>query len=333
MWYRTVSRELFEGCGGMQAVRWLHRKGVTILMYHRFPADRQSLERQCEYLRKHYQVISLGWLSQLLRNGDPLPKWAIAITTDDGHRDFYQHASLVFTEFNFPITMFLTTGPIDNRGWLWFDRVAYDFLSSKLGVAELPNPTMAGGASSRPNQTAPGYAVLGSREQRLAIAEQYLERMKAVPYKCFPIYLNQLEEALKVHLPEEPPEEWAMLNWDQVRLMARDGVEFGAHSVNHPILTQLGEEEEVYEEIVRSRDRIQAELGKPVLHFAYPNGQPQDVSPTIVKMVSDAGYQTSVTTIPGQVFQRDDPFLLRRIPGGAELPLYRFKMHAAAFRV
>ena len=32
--------------------------------------------------------------------------------------------------------------------------------------------------------------------------------------------------------------------------MAGDGVEFGAHSVNHPILTRLDEEKDVYEEIV-----------------------------------------------------------------------------------
>ena len=34
-----------------------------------------------------------------------------------------------------------------------------------------------------------------------------------------------------------------MLSWDQVRLMARNRVEFGAHSVTHPILTQVEEKE------------------------------------------------------------------------------------------
>jgi peptidoglycan/xylan/chitin deacetylase (PgdA/CDA1 family) len=330
---RGVFHQVFHRCGGMQAVRWLHRKGATILTYHKFPADRQVLESQCGYLQKHYQVVSLERLSQLLRNGDPLPEGAVVITVDDGHLGFYKHAYPVFAKFNFPVTMYLATGPIDSRGWYWFDRVAYAFLTSRRENVEVPNPSMAGGASSGPNQTAPGSAVLGTREQRLAFAEQYMERMKAVPYKHFPVCLNQLEEALEVHVPDEPPEEWALLDWDQVRLMARDRVEFGAHSVNHPILTQLGEEKEIYEEIVGSRNRIQAELGKPVLHFAYPNGHPQDLSPTIIKIVSDAGFQTSVTTIPGQVFPGDDPFLLKRISCGAELALHRFQMQVAAFRI
>lgn len=329
---RSVSRQLFHRCGGIQAVRWLNRKGVTILTYHKFPADRQTLENQCEYLRKHYQVVSVSRLSELLRSGDPLPKWAVVITVDDGHRGFYEHGHPVFAKFGFPVTVNLTTGPIDNRGWLWFDRVAYSFVTSRREGVELPNPSLDGGASFRSDESTADPTVLGNREQRLGVAEQYMERMKVFPSKSFSACLNQLEQALGVQVPDEPPEEWAMLNWEQVRLMAGDGVEFGAHSVNHPILTQLEVEQEVYEEIVRSKKRIEAELDKPVLHFAYPNGQPQDISPTIVKIVSEVGYQTAVTTTQGQVFRGDDPFLLRRISAEAESPLQRFQMSVAAFR-
>lgn len=333
MWHRSVARQLFHHCGGMQAVRWLRRKGVTILTYHKFPADMQLLVGQCEYLRKHYKVISLTRLAQLLRNGDPLPSSAVVITVDDGHRDFYQYAYPVFSKFGFPVTVNLTTGPIDNRGWLWFDIVTYAFLASRR--KEIAFPEFAFGRSGgQPiaTQSFPRAVVLGNPEQRLALAEQYLDRVKSVPHHDLPLCLTQMQRALEVHVPEEPPERWAMLTWREVKRMAHDGVEFGAHTVNHPVLTQI-EEETIYEEIVGAKDRIQTELGKDVLHFAYPNGQPQDLSSTIVKMVSDAGFQTSVTTIPRQVFQGDDPLLLRRISCEAEMPLYRFQMNAAAFRV
>ena len=333
MWHRRVTRQLFHRCG-MQAVRWLRRKGVTILMYHKFPADMATLESQCRYLRKHYQVISLGRLSELLRNGDPLPDWSVAITVDDGHGSFYQYAYPVFAKFDFPVTMYLTTGPMDSRGWLWFDRVAYAFLTSRRERVELPDPSMAaGGALSTSSQAAPQAALPGSMEQRLALAEQYMARMKTVPYKHFPICLNQLEQALEVQVPDEPPQEWAMLSWDQVRLMAGDGVEFGAHSVNHPILTRLDEEKEVYEEIVGSKNRIETELGKPVLHFAYPNGQPQDISTSILQDVRDAGFETAVTTSSGQVRRTDNPYLLKRIGVLPIMPEYQFRQQVASFRV
>lgn len=332
MWYRQISRQLFHGCGGIQAVRWLRRKGVTILMYHKFPADQAMLESQCRYLRKYYQVISLGRLSQLLRNGDPLPDWSVVITVDDGHGSFYHYAYPVFAKFDFPVTVYLTTRPLDTRGWLWFDRVAYAFLTSRRQEVDLPNPPSAEGMASGPRQTAHNPMALGSRDRRLGLAEQYMELMKVVPDKYFSLCLKNLELSLGVQVPDEAPPEWVALSWDEVRLMARDKVEFGAHSVTHPILTQVEEQAQLYEEIVGSKNKIEAELDKPVLHFAYPNGQPQDFSPSIVKIVRDAGYETSVTTIRGQVFKGDDPFLLRRISCGAELPFYQFQNHVAAFR-
>jgi peptidoglycan/xylan/chitin deacetylase (PgdA/CDA1 family) len=332
MWHRHVSRQLFHRCGGMQAVRWLRQKGVTILMYHKFPADLAMLESQCGYLRKHYHVISLGRLSQLLRDGDPLPERSVVITVDDGHGSFYNYAYPIFAKFDFPVIVYLTTCPLDTRGWLWFDRVAYAFLTSRRQEVDPPNLPSAEGMLSGAGRTPRNSMALGSKDQRLVLAEQYMELMKVIPNKYFSLCLKNLELSLGVQVPDEAPKEWAALSWDEVRVMARDKVEFGAHSVTHPILTQVEEQAQLYEEIVGSKNKIEAELDKSVLHFAYPNGQPQDFSPSIIKIVRDAGYETSVTTTAGQVFKGDDPFLLRRISCGAELPFYQFQNHVAAFR-
>ena len=172
---------------------------------------------------KYHQVISLGRLSELLRNGDPLPDWSVVITVDDGHGSFYQYAYPVFAKFDFPVTMYLTTGPMDNRGWLWFDRVAYAFLTSDhRKELSFPTPLCVAVAPLLPfSQAAPQAALPGSTAQRLALAEQYVERMKTVSYKHFPICLDQLEQALEVQVPDEPPQEWAMLSWDQVRVDGR----------------------------------------------------------------------------------------------------------------
>lgn len=324
-----VSRQLFYRCGGLQAIRWLHRKGVTVLMYHKFPKEQAALERQCAYLRRRYQIISLARLSQLLRNRDPLPESAVVITIDDGHNSTYRHAHPVFTKYDIPVTMYLTTGPIDERGWLWFDRVAYAFLSSRREEVEIYSWGLAKGGLS---ETVHESQALGGEKERLALAERYMELMKTVPHRCFPVYLSQLEQSLDVQVPDEPPQEWATLNWDEVRLMARGNVEYGSHSVNHPILTQLEEPQEICREIVESKSRIEAELGKPVVSFSYPNGQPQDISPSITKMIGDAGYETSVTTMRGQVFRGDDPLMLRRIACDPEMPFNLFQKHVTAFR-
>ena len=330
--YPPVAYQLFHHCGGMQVVRWLHRTGATILVYHNFAKVRSLLESQCEYLRQHYTIISMTELSSALRNSTPLPERSAVITVDDGHRNFYRYAYPVFTRFGFQVAVYLTTGPLDDRNWLWFDRVAYAFLNSHLKEANLPNPVPTLNDATEIQEGTFELVRLGTRDQRLALSEEYVEKMKILPNKGMRQYLGLLEQSLRVNVPDEPTEEYALLSWEEIRVMARHRVEFGAHSVTHPILTQIEEPSDAYQEIVRSKTRIEAELDKPVLHFSYPNGQPQDISPQILAMVRNAGYETSVTTSVGQVFKGDDPFRLRRISCGPEMPSYQFRQRVAAFR-
>ncbi len=103
------------------------------------------------------------------------------------------------------------------------------------------------------------------------------------------------------------------LAWDDVRLMARKGVEFGAHTRTHPVLSRLTSHAELNAEIAGSKRRIEDALASPVRHFCYPNGSQRDISREAVDAVRQAGFETAVTTESGVNGVGDDPFLLRRI--------------------
>lgn len=109
-------------------------------------------------------------------------------------------------------------------------------------------------------------------------------------------------------------------------------VEFGAHTVTHPILTRVENQLELFEEILISKNRVESELNESAVHFAYPSGRPQDFSPEIAAMVRDAGFETSVTTNRGQVLSGDNPFFLKRISFSVEMPGHRFRQFVAGFR-
>ena len=64
-----------------------------------------------------------------------------------------------------------------------------------------------------------------------------------------------------------------MMTTGQVRQLHASGMEIGAHTVNHPILTNL-DPEEARREIGRSRHALEEAIGAPVTLFAYPNGRP-----------------------------------------------------------
>jgi peptidoglycan/xylan/chitin deacetylase (PgdA/CDA1 family) len=72
---------------------------------------------------------------------------------------------------------------------------------------------------------------------------------------------------------------------DQVKQLAAAGWEIGSHSLNHIDLTRAPERQR--NEVVESRKQLEAELGIPVLTFAYPFGS---LDSSAVDYVHYAGY-------------------------------------------
>ena len=62
------------------------------------------------------------------------------------------------------------------------------------------------------------------------------------------------------------------LSWDELRGLVADGVTVGSHTVTHPHLARLSDEE-LARELHDSKARIEAELGRPCPLLAYPYGE------------------------------------------------------------
>lgn len=86
-----------------------------------------------------------------------------------------------------------------------------------------------------------------------------------------------------------------LLSADAIRVLAAGGFEIGAHSMSHPRLPELPLAE-VEREVRESKDRLERELGLPVLHFAYPYGE---TSPSVEGVVRAAGFSCACGVLPG----------------------------------
>jgi peptidoglycan/xylan/chitin deacetylase (PgdA/CDA1 family) len=318
---RRAARTVFHRAGGLRVVRWLNRKGVRILMYHRF-ADAASLDSQCRHIRENYSPVSMDQVDRWLRSGDPLRPNSVAVTVDDGYRDFGAVAYPVFEAWQIPVTVYLVSDFLDGTLWLWVDQVKFAFLHSRL-----PHFRMA-----LPGGTALEFA-LGSPEERRRAARDTCEALKLQPNECRLAALAELWRTLEVGVPTAPPPEDAPLDWGEVRRMSRGMATFGAHTRSHPILSRLSAEGELAGEITGSKLRIEEALGRPVDHFCYPNGGPGDITPECVEIVRRAQFRTAVTTRTGLNFRADDAFQLRRIGVEPGLEPPYFQQCAAAFRV
>lgn len=90
------------------------------------------------------------------------------------------------------------------------------------------------------------------------------------------------------------PEELRTMRWEELREVAERGVEIGSHAVTHPHLTRLGDRE-LDLELRESRERIEAELGRPCRYLAYPFG---DENGRVRDAVRAAGYEAAFS-LPG----------------------------------
>jgi len=298
---KSAAATAFHHAGGLAAVRWLRRQGLRILMYHRF-SDHAALARQCAHIRRHYQPVSMATVSEWLHAGRSLPPYALAVTVDDGYGDFQEAGYPVFAGYEIPVTVFLVTDFLDGKSWLWFDRVVYAFRQAKVSAASIEMPGR--NALHFKLESEASRRAAGQHVADLAVALSPADRGELA---------GALPRLLKVEMPEQAPPEYRPLSWDAVRLLAASGVEFGAHTKTHPILSALIDPEELREEIAGSKARIEAELDRPVLHFCYPNGKIRDIGPAAAEAVRAAGMRTAVTAEPGLNQARQDAFMLKRI--------------------
>lgn len=117
-------------------------------------------------------------------------------------------------------------------------------------------------------------------------------------------------------LNPQPSTSLDCLTWSEVRELARSGIHFGSHTVNHPKLLDLPWTE-VRSEILNSKSEIEQRLEKPVTAFCYPYAFPQaqpEFVHTFRETLVHAGYVCCATTRIGRARSGDSAFALKRVP-------------------
>jgi len=300
--------------GLIRAGRSIWAKSLTVLNYHRIDdpyrkdfdsfkpnvsATPDDFNHQMDYLAKWFNVISMRDVLQWLDGKKELPPYAALITFDDGYLDNYTFAYPILRAHHFPGLIFLTTEHIGTDAAFYWDMAAYCFYHTQRDHLDFPD----GKAESWLNQ-----------EELDQVSKKWIELMKTLPHEEKLIHVHRLPEVLGVSIPDGYFKK-LMINWDQAREMQKGGIEFGAHTMHHPILTRISLDQ-VRAEVEGSKSRIEKELREPVLSFAYPNGQSSDLNDKIEKVVADSGIRVAFTLLNGPSSQDEvkrNPFAIRRI--------------------
>ncbi len=123
------------------------------------------------------------------------------------------------------------------------------------------------------------------------------------------------------------------LTWNEVRELHAQGIQFGSHTVSHPVLYE-NSWGEIENQLSSSKKKLEQELGEKVMSFAYPYAFPQQdqrFTDVFKKLLPEQGYRCCVTTMIGRVQSGDDLFSLKRLPINScdDKPLLLAKLNGA----
>jgi len=221
--------------------------------------------------------------------GDSRPR--CLLTFDDGWRDNYTRAYPILRKFNSSATIFLVTEMVGTTGGFWVERLRNTWKNPSERRRMIP--VVAERLASRN----------GGPEINLEDVVEYLKHLPAQER-------NGLLERL---LPSPETEEAAndldrMMTWEEAAELARNGVELGAHTATHPILTHE-DNATVCHELTTCKETLEEKLARPARAFAYPNGNWNE---GVRAQVERAGFQCAFTTRRRWYCPGDDPFTIPR---------------------
>ncbi len=286
---------------------------VLILSYHRvvgsYPLEserglptlniaRETFRKHLEVLCESHEIARLDDALEVLGGRRVARRDLAVITFDDGYRDVYENAFPVLRDMKLPAVAYVPSAFIGTAKRLAHDRLwAALQTMEKRGLGPLSVGVGAGfeGLLLRAFEGAPK-------------PNKVLERLISDnPTKVLYGLAEALEDRLRIDRAEAPRGQLPM-GWEMLREMGAHGVETGAHTADHTVLTNQPLDE-ARREIATCKSVLEKGTGRPVRHFAYCNGW---YSAGVAQALRAEGFVSAVTTEDMPNMAGVDPYALKR---------------------
>ncbi len=277
---------------------------VLVLLYHRvtvLPTDPEMLavtpanfRAQLRFLKDNFPIVRFeeDWTG--------VPKPAVAITFDDGYADNILEALPILEEVGIPATFFISTGTIGTSKNFWWHELERMILETES------TPLSFTLEDDRCTQNWP----TSSFKERQKFYQEIVQLMTDADTAYRDNWLAQLRRWSHVEDTINSPHR-AMTTEELRQLSMSKWVTIGAHTVTHSRLSSLSPDMQ-REEIVGSKNQLEAWLGQKVTTFSYPFGKRCHYTNTTVALCREAGFTKVAANFPGQVHRWTDPCQIPR---------------------
>lgn len=279
-----VSRKTLDVINVLERVKG-HRNKLSVMVYHRVTdllcaryqneLTHERLREQFSWLANNFNVIPLPEAIELLEQ-DKLPKNSVVITVDDGYVDSYTHIYPALKEYGLSAAFFISTHGME-VGYLW-DHIIRDVIygaSTQIEHIHIFNKTFD----------------LSTFNSRVISAAEITQFIKYKPLVTREVYISELLN--KFGKPKIPNQ---FCSAEQLIEMKSNGMEIGAHTHHHPILSAETDDVARFE-LKKSKDILESILRSPVDFNAYPNGKfERDFNQKHMNMVKELGFKASFSS-------------------------------------
>lgn len=207
-------------------------------------------ERDLDALLKRFRPLTIEELVALKKKGDPLPEKSFIITFDDGLRHVYEYAAPILERKGVPAIFFLNNAALDNA-YLLFRYKTSLLLDAWKRASDAQKKSVRNYLKQQ--------AISGDSDRAAILSVRYARR---------PI-LDDLAAILACDFSAFLQTAKPFMTREQVWDLKKRGFGLGGHTLHHPELWLLPEEEAV-RECSDSALGIQKEFDMPYSAFAFP---------------------------------------------------------------
>lgn len=267
----------------------------------------ELLRERCDCLRKSgCTILPLDTAIQMLYSGT-LPPRAVVITFDDGFYDFYSRAYPILRQYDWPITVYLTTYYSQYNVPVFDPMVSYLLWKGRGNLLDWPEMGIAKTQLDTEGRAASTATIRRiSREQQLGGAEK--NALLGTLAQRLNLDLAALSRRRILHL----------MTPSEVRELSTWGVDFQLHCHRHRVYRVR---ERFLGELKDNTDAIQRCGAPPPAHFCYPSGFHL---PEFPQWLEEFGVRSATTCETGLASTHRNRFRLPRLLDQPSLSMDEF---------
>ncbi len=253
---------------------------VPVFLFHRVSEEKDSLwppmtpqlfEKIIKLLSIRYTIKSIE--DFFLNPHEKTSKPIACICFDDGFKDNLEYAAPILLKYKCPASFYVVSSCIDNELPTWTYELDYSI--SKTSIKKI---SLKGLVPENLEST-----VLDSQYEKEQFARKLKPYLKTINDSSRILILQELKKQMNdISIPK------SMMNWKEVNQLHSAGFIIGSHSVTHPLLGKLQNEEEISKELLFSGQRIEQQIGKFPVTISYPIGSYDE---RVMRIAKQAGYK------------------------------------------